>query len=84
MSRRRPRIPGTTGRKTLYLLPEIRDDAPAALKNALAIRNACAVEGQCPACGVIGALSADAKFSGVFHYAFRHESWCLALTDGSA
>ena len=34
----------------LLLLSEIRDDLPADVKNGLAIRNACAIEGRCPVC----------------------------------
>ena len=78
---RRPRIPGTSGRNTLYVLPEIRDDWPAELKDALAIRNACAVEGQCPDCGVVGEITPDESRSLLFHYTFRHEEWCRVLRD---
>jgi hypothetical protein len=81
---RRPRIPGTPGRKTLYVLPEIRDDDPVELKNALAIRNACATEGRCPGCGVVGVVYPDAEHEGLWHYTFRHENWCRALTDDAA
>jgi hypothetical protein len=38
MSRRRQRIPGTTKRKTLYVLTGIRDDEPVEPKDALAVR----------------------------------------------
>ena len=81
---RRPRIPGTRKGGALYVLPEIRDDLPSELKNALAIRNACATEGVCPGCGVVGVLEADAKYEGIFHYTFQHEPWCGALTDEAA
>jgi hypothetical protein len=85
MSRRRPRIPGTTGRKkTLFILAGIRDEHPVAIKNALAIRNACATEGVCPACGAVGVVAPDAKFDGVFHLTFQHEPSCPALTDEAA
>jgi hypothetical protein len=81
---RRPRIPGTRKRGTLYVLPEIRDEWPDALKDAVAIRNACATEGVCPGCGVIGELHPDPVYKGIRHYVFRHESWCPALTDEAA
>jgi hypothetical protein len=84
VTRRRSRIPGTRRRGTLYVLPEIRDDWPAELKDALAIRNACATEGRCPGCGAVGELSSDADLEGVYHLTFRHEAWCGALTDGAA
>lgn len=54
---------------------------PTELKNALAIRNACATEGRCPGCGAEGELSPDTELEGLFHYTFRHEPWCGALTD---
>jgi hypothetical protein len=86
MSRRRPRIPGTPGRnrKTLFMLPGIRDDDPVELKNALAIRNACATKGRCPACGVVGEVVPDEKFERIYHYVFMHEPDCPALTDEAA
>ena len=79
----RPRIPGTH-KNTLFVLPAIRDDAPPELKNALAIRNACATEGRCPDCGAVGELHPDAEHEGLFHYIFEHEPWCGALTDEAA
>jgi hypothetical protein len=54
------------------------------LKNALAIRNACATEGVCPDCGAVGVLEADAEHEAIFHYTFRHEPWCGPLTDEAA
>jgi hypothetical protein len=83
VSRRRPRIPGTTRPRALYVLPAIPDDAPEQLKNALAIRNACAIEGRCPSCGARGELvGPDAD--GCWHLVFRHEDDCGALLDGKA
>ena len=81
---RRPRVPGTPGKKTLYVLPDIHDDDPVALKNALAIRNACAVEGVCPGCGVVGVLAADPEHERIYHYTFEHEPTCPGLTDEAA
>jgi hypothetical protein len=80
---RRPRIPGMR-KRTLFILPEIHDDDPPELKNALAIRNACTTEGRCPDCGAVGELNPDADYPGIFHYTFRHEPWCGALTDEAA
>ena len=54
-----------------------------ALKNALAIRNACATEGVCPGCGAVGVVTADAKYKGIYHYTFQHEPACPALTDAA-
>jgi hypothetical protein len=81
---RRPRIPGTSSKRTLFLLPEIRDDDPPARKNALAVRNACATEGRCPCCRAVGEVTADAKLAGVWHLTFAHEPWCVVLADGDA
>jgi hypothetical protein len=84
--KRRRRIPGTTRRplNVLYVLSEIADELDQRVKNALAIRNACATEGRCPGCGVVGVVIPDAEHEGLFHYTFRHEPWCAALTDEAA
>jgi hypothetical protein len=85
VSRRRPRIPGTSSRprRTLWLLPEIPDDAPEAFKNALAIRNACNIQGVCPDCGAQGEIRGpDAH--GSLHLVFEHENGCGVLHDGEA
>jgi hypothetical protein len=82
VSRRRPRVPGS--RRTLFVLPEIRDEWPEDLKDAIAIRNACATEGVCPSCGVVGELHADERHDGIYHYVFQHEPACGALTDEAA
>lgn len=79
------RVPGTmTRQRTLYVLPEIRDDDTPAHKNALAIRNACTVEGRCPCCGTVGEITPDAEIAGFYHQTFRHEDWCAVLRDGDA
>jgi hypothetical protein len=85
MSRRPSRIPGTSSRplRALYLLPEIPDDAPEELKNAIAIRNACATEGRCPSCGARGELTGPDEH-GVLHLTFRHENDCGVLSDPEA
>jgi hypothetical protein len=80
---RRPRIPGTR-KGTLYVLPGIRDEWPAEVKNALAIRNACATEGRCPCCGVVGEIVPDPEIERLNHYVFEHKADCEALTDGAA
>ena len=78
------RIPGTFRNRgrTLFVLPEIADDAPDAIKNAVAIRNACATEGRCPACGVVPDLTWQAD--GIGHLTFQHESHCPCLRDDEA
>jgi len=73
-----------TSRRALFLLPEIPDDAPVELKNALATRNACATEGVCPCCHAVGELYADDELQGVFHIVFAHEAWCVVHADGDA
>lgn len=84
MTRRPPRIPGTRSGRVLYALPEIPDAASPKVKNALAVRNLCATEGRCPACGAVGEVTADAELKGLFHMTFRHEDWCVVLADGDA
>lgn len=67
------------GRRTMMLLPEVPDDAPDWLKNALATRNACSVDGQCPTCGATPTLSVDE--GGLGHLTFLHEDGCDCLCD---
>jgi hypothetical protein len=81
MSRRRSRIPGSYRQRTLLLLPSIPDELGDEVKDALALRNACSVEGRCPDCGAVGVITADASCAGIFHLTFEHESDCGALTD---
>jgi hypothetical protein len=83
VSRRRPRVPGTS-KRALALLPSIPDDLDPALKNALAIRNAATVQGVCPDCGAEPEFRRDAHRAKVFHVTFRHEHWCGCLTDDAA
>ena len=81
---RPPRIPGTPARRrALYILPGIDDDLTPAEKNALAIRNACSVEGICPVCGTVGVVHEDDDAKGVFHITFRHEDWCPVYRDAA-
>jgi len=80
----RPPIPGTSGRRILCLLPSIPDDLDPETKNALAIRNAATTSGICPCCGATAEVYADREYALIFHAVYRHESWCDALTDGTA
>jgi hypothetical protein len=79
---RRKRIPCTRRPKALFVLPAIPDEAPAAVKNALAIRNQCSVEGHCPACDAEPELYLDQH--GIHHLVFRHDEDCPCLRDGEA
>lgn len=75
------RVPGTY-RKPLnvaFVLPSIPDDAPAEVKDALALRNACATEGRCPACGVTPTLELGSD--GLGWLTFAHEPHCPSLRD---
>jgi hypothetical protein len=81
---RRHRIPGIRANRVLFVLPEIADSDPVDRKNGFALRNACATEGKCPACGAVGELHADATHDGLFHLVFQHEDWCPVLTDEGA
>jgi hypothetical protein len=75
------RIPGTyrRNRRALFLLPSIPDDAPEALKNAIGLRNQCAVEGRCPACGALPEPWRDEH--GLDHLTFRHDEDCPVVRD---
>ncbi len=79
------RVPGTySGRRALYALPTIPDHLEPELKNALAIRNQCAVDGVCPACHAVGEITPDDHHPLVYHFTFRHEPWCPCLRDDEA
>ena len=78
----RRRVPGTHRNRrpsVLYVLPSIPDDAPDEVKDALAIRNACATEGKCPACGAIPELSLDRD--GLGWLTFHHQPDCPVRDD---
>jgi hypothetical protein len=79
---RRPRVPGTRGR-VLFVLPTIPDDAPEAVKDALAIRNAANVAGVCPDCGARGGITGPDEH-GFMHLTFQHERGCGAFIDDEA
>jgi hypothetical protein len=66
-------------KKTLLLVPEIRDDDPDELKDALAVRNAAATTGTCPSCGCTVVLKPDLEHPGIIHGYFEHEDDCPAL-----
>jgi hypothetical protein len=77
---RTPRIPRTESKpRVLYLLPAIPDAAPSYLKNGLAVRNACAIDGVCPNCGAVVEVRQLAPL--VYAGTFRHERWCGVLLD---
>ncbi len=75
---------GRTNALILIVLPRIDDDLDSDTKNGLAIRNACAIEGACPSCGVTPTLHEDEEFSSVMHLVFAHEPECAALIDEAA
>jgi hypothetical protein len=78
--RRQPRIPGTTKpARVLYFLPAIPDDAPTELKNGLAVRNACAVDGRCPECGAVGEVRGFGAMA--YRCTFTREDGCAALLE---
>lgn len=79
MSRRPPRVPPTP-RRTLFVLPEVRDDWPVALKDSIAVRNAASVSGVCPVCGARAEVVPDPDVVGLWHAWFAHEPECPALT----
>ena len=77
--RRRPRVPGLSRSRTLYVLTSIRDSLDPAMKNAVAVRNVCATEGRCPICGARGELHPVER--GISRLVFRHADGCPALRD---
>lgn len=84
MSGRRRRVPGIRKGSTLFVLPSIPDELDEAVKDGLAIRNACAVEGRCPVCGVEPELRVTRELPRVVHLVFRHEDDCPVLRDPEA
>jgi hypothetical protein len=85
MSRRRPRVPGTSSRPrgVLFVLPEIPDEAPERRKNGLAIRNAATTSGVCPDCGARGEIRGP-DGQRFLHLVFEHEHGCGVLSDPEA
>ena len=69
--------------RAVYVLPSIPDDAPSRFKSALAIRNACAVEGRCPDCGARVELRGPDE-NGILHLTFEHEAGCAVLLGPEA
>ena len=80
---RRPRVLGTTSKpfRALYLLAEIPDAAPEAIKNGLAIRNTATTSGVCPDRGARGKVRGPDAL-GFLHLVFEHEDGCGVLHDG--
>jgi hypothetical protein len=68
-----------TPERTLFMLPSVPDAGPPDLKDALAIRNAASVSGQCR-CGATGTLQGPDRY-GVMHLVFMHEHDCPAGDD---
>ena len=71
------RIPGTRRRKGQVLvgLPVIDDDLDEDTKNALALRNATWIDGECPACGARPTLAAFVEV-GLVRVVFQHSVDC--------
>jgi hypothetical protein len=64
-------------------LPSIPDEFDAAAKNAIALRNQCAVDGVYPTCGAEPELSKVAPL--VYFATFKHEFGCpVALNEDAA
>lgn len=81
---RRARIPGTRRGGVLFVLPSIPDEFDDEMKDALAIRNACATEGRCPSCGATGELELHPSIEGLGRLTFRHQDGCKALLGEAA
>ena len=65
-------------RRTVYIGPEIPDDAPADLKEGLARRRLVATTGQCP-CGAELSLPASLEPGAVTIVRVEHEDDCPAV-----
>jgi hypothetical protein len=68
-------------RRALLLLPQIPDAAPAALKDALAVRNEASATGCCPGCGAEARLLGTPRPGEIVHAVFAHEAGCPALLE---
>jgi hypothetical protein len=79
--RRRPHVPPTRKPRALVLVPEAREDATAAERLALTVRNAANLTGRC-ACG---ATPEDVQelAPGIYRAVFRHEDDCPAISPAA-
>ncbi|MHB1782389.1 MAG: hypothetical protein ACYCTE_06800 [Acidimicrobiales bacterium] len=68
--------------RTLFVLPEIPDDASVAFKNALTIRNQATRTGRCPACGAVTEVVQPPRPGEVGHARMEHDDDCPALLGG--
>jgi hypothetical protein len=72
------------GDRVLFLLPTIRDEWPAAVKDALAIRRRATLEGRCPRCGATWRLPTReerrraVRERRLLHVVMEHEHNCPA------
>lgn len=84
MSRRHHRVPGTKQGGVLYVLPSIPDCLDPEAMNAIAVSNACSVNGECPDCGAEAELHRDPILEQLAHVVFFHEPWCATQRGGLA
>jgi len=72
------------GRRTLYVIPAISDEADPKVKDGLAIRNAATRTGQCPRCGARVEIIVAPSPGTVGEARMQHEDWCPALLGGAS
>lgn len=70
------------GHRTMFIRPDIPDDASVATKNGLAMRNEASATGSCPGCGAEVELSGPIIPGTVVHAVLRHDEGCPALLQG--
>lgn len=63
------------------ILPDIPDDAPVELKNAIAVRNEASRTGRCPGCGAEMQLDGPLISGAVGSATMYHENECVAHDD---
>jgi hypothetical protein len=82
MSRRRPpRVPPTRRPRTIVFVPEPREDATAAERLALEIRNRATLTGRC-ACGAVAHFRGVDEL-GCGHLVWTHEPDCPAISSAA-
>lgn len=68
-------------RPVLAIVPAIPDDAPAHIKNGLAIRNTATVTGKCPHCKAVAEITRMPQPGEIGHAVMEHEDDCPALLE---
>jgi hypothetical protein len=75
----RRRVHRSGGRRVLFVLSSIPDDATPQIKNALAIRNAASRSGRCPSCRAV--VRVEQLGPRIYRGRFEHKPGCAVLAS---